>query len=330
MAQASIKKPRFSFLRVAQRLPELTVILAIIIVIIGFLIFAPTTFLSARNVGAFMTAAAQLGAVAIGAAVLMIAGEFDLSLGSNFTFSGISIGLLATVMPVWLAIIIGLAIATAIGLINGIITLWARIPSFITTLGSWLVWLGLSLAISGGFFVSAPNSTSILRVFGGPLGKQFYASILWWVAIGIVVIVLLSRTPFGNWIFAVGGKTEAARASGVPVARVKLFAFAFAGFTAGVAAIFLLGQQGSMGAIYGQNMALQAIAASVIGGCSLFGGVGTVFGAMLGATMMSMLNSGLVLAGAPTFWYETFVGAIIVAAVVINTVSSRKLLQMRR
>ena len=319
------------FLRRIIRVPELMVLLAILVVIIGFVIMAPSTFLSARNIGAFLTASAQLGVVAVGAAILIIAGEFDISVGSNYAFTGIVIGLLCTSggLPTWLAVIIGLMISMSIGLSNGLITLAARIPSFITTLGTWLVWFGLTLAASKGFFVSVRPHDPFIELFGGLLGYQFYASIFWWLGISIVAIVLLGRTAIGNWIFAVGGNAEAARAVGVPASRVKLFAFSLIGLLAGVSSLFTLGQQGSMAPLYGQNLALQAIAASVIGGCSLSGGAGSVVGAMLGAVLMSMINSGLILAGAPTFWYQTFVGAIVLVAVVINTSISRRVAQMK-
>lgn len=313
------------------RAPEFTVLLAVLVVVAGFVAAAPTTFLSLRNLGSFMTVASQLGVVAVGVAILMIAGEFDLSVGSNFVFTGITIGLLISGahLPAYLAVIIGLAIATTIGLLNGLITVLTGIPSFITTLGTWLIWYGLSLAISGGRFIYAPNSAETFRILGGPLGNQFYTSVLWWLLLGFFGIVLLNRTRIGNWIFAVGGKAEAAQAVGVPVRKVKLFAFALAGLTAGISAVFILGQQGSMSSLYGQNTALEAIAAAVIGGCSLFGGAGSILGAILGAILMSMLQSGLVLAGAPTFWYQTFVGAIIVVAVVINTATARRMRQAR-
>ncbi|HTU00847.1 MAG TPA: ABC transporter permease, partial [Candidatus Sulfotelmatobacter sp.] len=318
-------------LRRIVRIPELMVLLAILVVIVGFVIMAPTTFLSARNIGAFLTAAAQLGVVAVGAAILIIAGEFDISVGSNYAFTGIVIGLLSTSagFPTWLAVIIGLLISTSIGVSNGLITLAARIPSFITTLGTWLVWFGLCLAVSKGFFVSVRPHDPLITVFGGLVGYQFYASIFWWLGIGIVGIILLGRTALGNWIFAVGGNADAARAVGVPAGRVKLFSFGLIGFLAGVSSLFTLGQQGSMAPLYGQNLALQAIAASVIGGCSLSGGAGSVIGAMLGAILMSMINSGLILAGAPTFWYQTFVGAIVIIAVVINTSMARRVAQMK-
>ena len=304
-------------LRRVIRVPELMVLVAILVVVVGFVIMAPSTFLSARSIGAFMTAAAQLGVVAVGAAILIIAGEFDISVGSNYAFSGIVIGLLSTAgLPMWLAILIGLVVATSIGLSNGLITLAARIPSFITTLGTWLVWFGLTLAVSKGFFVRVKPNDGLIQVIGGLVGYQFYASIFWWLGIGVIAIILLVRTPLGNWIFAAGGNAEAARAVGVPAGRVKLFAFGLIGFLAGVSSLFTLGQQGSMAPLYGQNLALQAIAAAVIG-------------AMLGAVLMSMINGGLILAGAPTFWYQTFVGAIVIVAVVINTSISRRVAQMK-
>jgi len=330
-ATESPRTIRPSLMHRVVRVPELMVLLALLIVILGFVILAPTTFLSPRNIGAILTASAQLGVAAIGAAILIIAGEFDISVGSNYAFSGIAIGLLSTSggFPTWLAVIFGLLISTAIGLANGGITLGTRIPSFITTLGTWLVWFGLTLALSKGYFVAVKPNDPLIRVIGGALGYQFYSSVFWWVGIGIIAIVLLGRTALGNWIFAVGGNADAARAVGVPAGRVKLFAFGFMGLLAGVSALFTLGQQGSMAPLYGQNLALQAIAAAVIGGTLLTGGAGSVLGAMLGAVLMSMINSGLILAGAPTFWYQTFVGAIVIIAVVINTSISRRVAQMK-
>jgi simple sugar transport system permease protein len=300
-------------------------------VIIFFVIMAPTTFLSARNIGAVLTASAQLGVAAVGMSILIIAGEFDISVGSNYAFTGIAIGLLSTTggLPTWVAVVLGLLISTAIGLANGAITIGTKIPSFITTLGTWLVWFGLTLALSKGYFVPVKANDPLIAVIGGALGYQFYASVFWWVGIGIIAIILLGRTRLGNWIFAVGGNAEAARAVGVPANRVKLFAFGLVGLVAGISALFTLGQQGSMAPLYGQNLAMQAIAASVIGGCLLSGGAGSVLGAMLGAVLMSMINSGLILAGAPTFWYQTFVGAIVIVAVVINTSISRRVAQMK-
>jgi hypothetical protein len=210
-------------LRRVIRVPELMVLVAILVVVVGFVIMAPSTFLSARSIGAFMTAAAQLGVVAVGAAILIIAGEFDISVGSNYAFSGIVIGLLSTAgLPMWLAILIGLVVATSIGLSNGLITLAARIPSFITTLGTWLVWFGLTLAVSKGFFVRVKPNDGLIQVIGGLVGYQFYASIFWWLGIGVIAIILLGRTPLGNWIFAAGGNAEAARAVGVPGEAVRL------------------------------------------------------------------------------------------------------------
>lgn len=234
-APESPRAIRSSLMRRVVRVPELMVLLALLVVILGFVILAPKTFLSPRNIGAILTASAQLGVAAIGAAVLIISGEFDISVGSNYAFTGIAIGLLSTSggLPTWLAIICGLLISTSIGLANGAITLGTRIPSFITTLGTWLVWFGLTLALSKGYFVPVKPNDPLIAVIGGAIGYQFYSSVFWWVGIGIVAIVLLGRTRLGNWIFAVGGNADAARAVGVPAGRVKLFAFGLMGFLPG-------------------------------------------------------------------------------------------------
>lgn len=311
--------------------PEFMVLIALLAVFIFFLIMSPKNFLSLKNIGSFMSASAQLGVVAIGAGIMAISGEFDISVGSNYAITGIIIGLLSKSLglPTLLSIFIGLIFSTSIGFLNGLITIHFRIPSFIVTLGTWLFWYGFALALSKGFFISIKPNDNIIAVFCSHLGEQFYTSIFWWIFIGIIMIIIVNRTALGNWIFAVGGNSEAARAVGVPHKRVKLFAFSLYGFLAGISAIFTLGQMGSMNALYGQNLSMNAIAAAVIGGCSLSGGSGSVLGAMLGAILMSMINSGLILAGAPTFWYQTFVGLIIVIAVIINNAMSNRVAHMR-
>src|SRR5881397_1952003 len=254
-------------------------------------------FLTWATFGGILTIAAEIGTITIGEGVLMVSGEFDLSVGSNFTFSAIVLGLLLkAAVPAALSVLTVLGMAALIGLLNGLITLRTRIPSFITTLAV--------LNILGN---STPSPASSLHV-----------SAAWWAAAAIIFWIMLERTRYGNWVYGTGGKTEAARAIGVPVDRVKLINFTICGLLAGLAGALQLGRMMSISPVR-SGLELEAIASAVVGGVSLFGGMGTVLGMVLGTIALASIEVGLVAAGAPSFWYTAFVGCVIIVIVVINT-----------
>lgn len=299
---------------------ELGVLVALAVIVASFGALNPA-FLTGDTFGDILTQAAELGVVAAGVTFLMIAGEFDLSVGSNFAFAGVLLALLVTELAVHPvpAVAAALTAAAAIGLLNGALTLGTRIPSFITTLGTMMLWRGLALALTEGWPISVLTASTLLDLLGAQtVYRTVRISAVWWLMTTVVFWVLLTRTTFGNWALATGGKREAARALGVPVARVKLISFALAGALAGTAGLMQLGRMGSMSPVWGEGLALEAIAAAVIGGTSLAGGVGTILGTMLGALTMASIRVGLVMVGAPAYWYTAFLGAVIVAAVVVN------------
>lgn len=299
---------------------ELGVGVALLVIIVTFAALNPA-FLTPATFGDIFTQAAELGVVAVGVTFLMIAGEFDLSVGSTFAFAGVLLALLLTdaAVPPLPALLVALTAAAAIGLLNGTITLATRIPSFIATLGTMMLWRGLALAITGGWPISIVTGSAVLPLLGGgAVYRSVRISAVWWLLVTGIVWVVLSKTRYGNWVFATGGKPEAARALGVPLRRVKLINFTLAGALAGVAGFMQFGRMGSMSPVWGDGLALEAIAAAVIGGTSLSGGVGTIVGTMLGAMTMAAIRVGLVMVGAPAYWYTAFVGAVIVIAVVIN------------
>lgn len=299
---------------------ELGVAIALAAVFAVFGVLHPA-FLTLDTFGDILTQAAELGVAAVGITFLMIAGEFDLSVGSNFAFAGLLLALLVTkhAVPAPLAVALAMGVAAAIGLLNGIITLTGRIPSFITTLGTMMLWRGLALAVTGGWPISILGASVLLDVLGG---KAVYATLhisaVWWLAVTAVLSVVLGRTTYGNWVFATGGKREAARALGVPVRQVKLVNFTLAGLLAGMAGFMQFGRMGSMSPVWGDGLALEAIAAAVIGGTSLMGGTGTIVGTALGAVTMASIRFGLIMVGAPAYWYTAFLGVVIVAAVIVN------------
>jgi simple sugar transport system permease protein len=299
---------------------ELGVLIALLVLVGIFTLLQPA-FLTLDTFGDILTQAAELGVAAVGVTFLMIAGEFDLSVGSNFAFAGVLLALLVTQASLspFLAVPLALLVAGGIGLLNGVITLATRIPSFITTLGTMMMWRGLALAITGGWPISILTASALLDALGGrAVYSTLRVSAIWLLIVTAVFWALLGKTAYGNWVFATGGKREAARALGVPVRRVKLTNFTLAGVLAGAAGFMQFGRMSSMSPVWGDALALEAIAAAVIGGTSLMGGSGTILGTILGAITMAAIRVGLVMVGAPSYWYTAFLGVVVVLAVILN------------
>jgi simple sugar transport system permease protein len=300
--------------------PELGVLLSLLAVCFGFTV-ASREFLSFETWGNILTVTAEIGLIAAGVTLLMIAREFDLSVGSNFALSAMLVAtLLIKGVPAWIAVVAGIAVGSAVGAVNGWVTVWTGIPSFITTLGAVMFWRGVVLAFTGGWPITLDEKPGFFRILAGPIGTtEFAMSALWWIAACAGATFLLQHTRFGNWTFATGGKPGAAWARGIPTGKVRILCFALAGACAALAGIMQFARLGSMSPTDGVGLELEAIAATVIGGTSLMGGRGTVLGTALGALLMGVLSTGLVLAGAPTYWFRSFIGLIIVVAVVFNT-----------
>ncbi len=281
-----------------------------------------SNFLTPATFGGILTIAAEVGTITIGEGLLMISGEFDLSVGSNFSFSAIVFGfLLKAGLSSILALLAVLVMGALIGLVNGLITIRTRIPSFITTLGSLFFWNGMALWVTGGWPVSFITPPALLNVLGGyTIGSagSLHVSAVWWALSAVVFWVVLEKSRYGNWVYGTGGNTGAARAVGVPVDKVKLINFAICGLLAGFAGTLQLGRMDSVSPVR-SGLELEAIASAVVGGVSLFGGIGTVLGMILGTIAIASIEVGLVAAGAPSFWYTAFVGTVIIVIVIINT-----------
>jgi simple sugar transport system permease protein len=300
---------------------ELGALMAISVIYTVFTILNPN-FLTFATFGGILTIAAEVGTITVGEGLLMISGEFDLSVASNFTFSAIVFGFLlkARLSPI-LALLLVLVMAALIGLVNGLITLRTRIPSFITTLGSLFFWNGIALWVTGGWPVSFVAPPALLNVLGGnTIGSagSLHVSAVWWILIAAVFWFVLEKSRYGNWVYGTGGNTGAARAVGVPVDKVKLINFTLCGLLAGFAGTLQLGRMDSISPVR-SGLELEAIASAVVGGVSLFGGIGTVLGMILGTIALASIEVGLVSAGAPSFWYTALVGTVIIVIVVINT-----------
>jgi len=300
---------------------ELGVLIAGIIIGAVFAFLSPE-FLTAASAGSILASAVQFGVVGLGVTILMIAGEFDLSVASVYSLCPLVMASLWIDhdVNVLLALALALLLALGIGLINGLATLLLGIPSFIITLATALFWAGVSLNLTGGYPISYFGDSPVMEWLGtAEIGSsRISVSILWLLGIAVILAVVLRTTAMGNWIFASGGDGRAARAMGVPVGAVKVGCFLVSSLLAAVTGIIQFGSFGSATPTQGSDLALTAIVVAVVGGGSLMGGRGSIMGALLAAIVLGMSYTGLVLSGVSTTWFQSFVGFLLLFAVIIN------------
>jgi ribose transport system permease protein len=297
--------------------------LAVLVVVVALFAYLNPAFLRPASIAAVIQAMAFVGIVAVGQTLLIIAGEFDLSVGSAAALCSISAALLMTkggLDPI-VAIAIGLAIGAAIGLINAALVLRARIPSFIATIGMLFIARGLAVYISDAKPIHPlpPSITDLGTLDTGALSLGV-ATLLVLVILGTV---LLRRTNFGRLLCATGGNAEAARIAGVKTQRVKAILFVTVGILAAMSGILSIIHFGSATATTGTGWELSAIAAVVVGGTSLFGGGGTVIGTLIGLTILQTITSGLVAARIDPWWQTVTIGVIMLASVSVDVVRRR-------
>jgi simple sugar transport system permease protein len=298
--------------------PELAGVVLLILLTAAFEVTSNGVFLSYENMRGVLGLLPEMGLVAIGVTLLMIAGEFDISVGSVFALAPMVMAvLMKRDVPFAAAVICGLAAAGCVGFINGFITLRFAIPSFITTLGMLFVARSATVVISGGFPPVLPIDIPAY-VFTQYVGL-IRLSMFWFVGIAILAGATLSLTNFGNWIKATGGQIDAAAALGISTGAVKMICFVMCATLAGFAGVIQVLRLGSPLPSLGEGMELQAVAAAVIGGTSLYGGVGTVLGAVVGALLIRVIDNGLVLSHVDANWFKFAIGSLLILAVIGNS-----------
>jgi simple sugar transport system permease protein len=305
-------------------------------------------WLTQTGIASWAQQSAFFGIMAVPVGLLMIGGEFDLS-------TGIMTGVTAIVMALlignlhwnaWAAIGGTLLFATVVGLVNGVIVVRTKLPSFIVTLATYFVLRGASIGFvlhinQGNTNVtlaraSYPGLASAKDVFGSSFGRSnalpggYQTALLWFVGVTIVGTWLLTRTTFGNWIFASGGDPIAARNVGVPVNRTKILLFLGTSWAAALVGIISLTQASSAVSEQGAGYEFYYIIAAVVGGCLLSGGYGSALGPALGACIIGMAFEGVIYANLDSSWDFTFLGAVLFIAVVVNRVFYRRALRARR
>ena len=313
------------------RRPELASALGALVNFIFFMIVAPAF----RSLDAFATtlyASSTLGIVALAVGLLMIGDEFDLSSGVAVTTAALAATMLNYNLGLnsWVGAFLSLIVALGIGALNGYLVTRTGIASFLITLAAFLMLQGLNLAVTKLITgqVATPRISdmqgfdSAEMVFAGAVtifGVNVRVTVFWWIFFVILASILLFKTKFGNWIFAVGGNQESARAVGVPVRRVKITLFMFVGFAAWFVGMHTLFAFDSIQAGNGVGNEFLYIIAAVIGGCALTGGRGTAIGTAIGALIFGMTNQGIVYAGWNPDWFKFFLGAMLLFAVLVNS-----------
>lgn len=303
---------------------ETGVLLALLVICV-LLTFATDSFLTVRNLLNVGRQTSLLGIMAIGMTFVLVSREVDLSVGSTYAISGLVTGMLIvrgfTLIP---ALCVGLGLGMAIGTVNGILSTYGKLPSFIATLGMLSVVRGAALLITDG----QPVTVDTTRGGQPQVVNQFYQLgqgqlfgvvpmlLVCFVVVAAIFWFVLAKTTFGFRVYAVGGSEKAARLSGIQVFRTKILTFGLMGLLSGFAGILSLaflpsGQAGRTGV----GLELDVIAAAIVGGASLSGGEGTILGTVFGALIIGILRNGLVLLSISPFWQTTVIGLVIISAV---------------
>lgn len=347
-----------SFFAQAMRRPELGAIAGLIAVILFFIWRADSSMFTLAGMMTVLAPASELGILAVAAALLMIGGEFDLSIGSMLAFSGLVLGVCLVVLqwPFELALLTTFAVASMMGIINGQTVIRTKLPSFIVTLAFLFILRGVSLvglkAATGGStqlrgIAEAASGSLLTGLFQGvafpgtfkwladhgligrfpsglPTVEGMPVSILWFAGFAALATWILLKTQTGNWIFAAGGDPNAARNSGVPVSLVKTGLFVTTACAATLVAVIQVMNTGSTDALRGDQKEFEAIIAAVIGGCLLTGGYGSAIGAFFGAIIFGTVSIGLGYTRIDSDWFKVFLGGMLLLAVLFNNFIRKK------
>jgi ribose transport system permease protein len=310
------------FLRRILSVPETGILIPLVAFIIVFRC-VNDSFLSPNSMSAMLRAVAFIGIIAVGQTWLMIAGEIDLSVGS---VAGLCAVVASWVMketgwPLVAGLGAGLATGALVGAINGVVTVRLGVPAFIGTLGMMFTAKGVNYLISSGIPIYPIPQT--LKAIGG--AEPWGISWAFWVLILVAVIgeLCLRKTIWGRCVYATGGNQEVARLAGINTSAVKIGAFILTGLCSATAGMLLMAQLNAGDPVIGGGWELDVIASVVIGGVSLFGGVGTVLGTLLGLVTMQVVRSGLVMSGVKSHWQMVAVGVIMVIAVAFDSMRRR-------
>lgn len=319
-------KERSQFLKF-QRIQEIG-ILIILIFLSVFLSIATPTFLTTTNIFNILRAFSWIAISAFGISMVIITGGIDLSVGSVMALSGlITAMMLKANLGDFLSILGGLFIGAFVGFINGFLVSKTNLPPFIATLGTMSIARGFCYGLTGGWPVrDLPRSFMFWGQYDIPfLGIGIPLPVVIMVILAILTSIFLNRTVWGYKIYAVGGNEQAANLSGINTTKVKLLVYTLCGFLTAIGGLLMTSRLGVAAPTAASGYELDIIAAAVIGGTSLSGGEGTILGVLIGAAIMQVLRTGMVLLGFPAYWQPSAIGAIIILAIIFDQYRKRRL-----
>ncbi len=300
-----------------------SILISMVIVFAVFTILAPI-FISRQNLINVALQASINAVVSLGMTLVIITAGIDLSVGSIVALTSVMAALsMVNGVSIWLSIVLTLALGLLCGLFNGVLVSYVKLQPFLVTLGTMSLFRGLALIFSNGVPIyNLPKSfksvIGLATVFSIPV------PVIIMIVFSLLVFVVLRHTKLGEYIFAIGGNEEATRLSGVNVRKNKAITYGLSGIASTLGAIILIGRLGAAEAVAGTGYELDAIAAAAIGGASLAGGRGSIFGTIVGAIILSALRNGLTLLNVPSFYQMVATGAIIIIAIIIDRLSHGK------
>jgi len=306
------------------RRPEIGSLLGMIAVYIFFAVLGGKIFVSPAGFASWLNIAAEIGIVALPIGLLMIAGELDISIGAIIPASSLTVAIVSSTYgaPEIIGIAAGLAVGLLVGFVNGYLVTHTTIPSLIITIGTMFGLMGLTLGLTvmivgstGVFIVPSPLTKSLLGQF---IGGMFQVTIFWWLAFVAGIYYLLHLSPFGNWIFALGGDRDSARNAGVPTKRLTIALYMLSGFAAAFVGVSQVLVYQSAQVLAGQSFIFNSIMCVVMGGVLLTGGAGSVIGIVLGTLTFAIVNQGIFFTGIDPNLGSVIIGALLLVAVMTN------------
>jgi ribose/xylose/arabinose/galactoside ABC-type transport system permease subunit len=325
------KPVKNSPLSVIFKAKELGIFAALVILTVFFSVSTPV-FLTLDNIMNVVRQVSILGILAVGMTMVIVSGEIDLSVGSLYGVSVVTMSILMTHgVPIWVSILAALAVGTTAGIVNGLLVTMLRVPALIVTLGMLNMARGTAMIINGGMVVPLiprlikdPALDTFIFIGRGKLFDTVPTMTIGFVIVLVLGFIIYQKNIIGYRMRAVGGNAEAARVSGINVKLVKIVAFTILGFLAAFGGTINSAFLGNVQSTAGQGLELDVIAATILGGASLSGGEGTIVGTLIGVLLLGILRNGLVLLGVSPFVQMVLIGAVLIGAVALDMWSRRK------
>ncbi|MGO8368248.1 ABC transporter permease [Rhizobium ruizarguesonis] len=306
------------------RRPEAGAFLGLVGVLVFFVVFGSTKFLEPAGAASWLNVAANLGIIALPIGLLMIAGDLDISIGAMIPAGSMTVAVLSGYydLPIWVGMLGALAFGLIVGLVNGYLVVHTAVPSLIVTLGTLFavqgLMLGTSVLVTGTTSVALTADPWAKFLFGQFLAGSFQVIILWWVAITAIFIFFIHFSPYGNWIFAMGGDKVSARNAGIPTTRLTMVLFVLSAMSAsfvGMCQAILFNSAQVSG---GMTFIFNSIISVVVGGVLLTGGVGSVIGIFFGTITFAVVNQGIYFTTFDRNWSSLIIGVMLLVAVLMN------------